>query len=200
MKILVIGIGMYVTGRHTSGYGTIFPAIIEFQRINKIKNLEVIFVGKGFSNLKFSKTKVFKALKISGLKIKTAFYTAKDNYMAILKKEKNLKCAIVTVPDHLHFKVVNECLNYNLHTLVVKPFTTKFIEAKKLILKKNIKKLYGLVEFHKRFDKHNLILKDSYANHKLGNPLYFNVEYSQKKLYQKKYLEIGQTKQTYFST
>ena len=45
MKILVIGTGMYVTGRNTDGYGTIFPSIIEFQRNNNLKNLEVIFVG-----------------------------------------------------------------------------------------------------------------------------------------------------------
>ena len=50
MKILVIGTGMYVTGRNTDGYGTIFPSIIEFQRIHKIKNLEVIFVGQNISN------------------------------------------------------------------------------------------------------------------------------------------------------
>ena len=37
MRILIIGTGMYVTGRGTDGYGTIFPAIIEFQRIQKIK-------------------------------------------------------------------------------------------------------------------------------------------------------------------
>ena len=80
------------------------------------------------------------------------------DYKYILKNEKNLSCVIVAVPDHLHFKIVDECLSYNLHTLVVKPFTTKLIEAKKLIKKQTIKKLHGLVEFHKRFDKHNLLL------------------------------------------
>ena len=42
MKILVIGTGMYVTGRNTDGFGTILPSIIEFQRTYKIQNLEVI--------------------------------------------------------------------------------------------------------------------------------------------------------------
>ena len=32
MNIVVIGTGMYSTGRGTSGYGTILPAIIEWQR------------------------------------------------------------------------------------------------------------------------------------------------------------------------
>ena len=32
MKIILIGTGMYVSGRGTNNYGTIFPAICEFQR------------------------------------------------------------------------------------------------------------------------------------------------------------------------
>ena len=187
MKILVIGTGMYTTGRNTDGYGTIFPSIIEFQRIYKIKNLEVIFVGQNISNSLRSKKKVLKALKISGLKFKIKFYPNKKNlknynYKSVLNKEKNIDCAIVVVPDHLHYKVVDECLNSNLHTLVVKPFTTKVADAKKLIAKKNRKNIHGLVEFHKRFDKHNLLLKNTYDSQKLGQPLYFNVEYSQKKI------------------
>ena len=99
---------------------------------------------------------VSKALKISGLKFRVKFYPDKNNlknydYRSVLNKEKNINCAIVVVPDHLHYKVVDECLNYNLHTLVVKPFTTKVADAKKLITKKNRKNIYGLVEFHKRF-------------------------------------------------
>lgn len=187
MKILVIGTGMYVTGRNTNGYGTILPSIIEFQRTYKIKNLEVIFSGRNKRGLTQSKKKVLKAIKISGIKFKTTFYTDKKKhkikaYKSILQNEKNISCAIVVVPDHLHYEVANECLNYNLHTLVVKPFTTKVSDAKKLIIKKTRKNVHGIVEFHKRFDKHNLLLKNTYETQKLGKPLYFNVEYSQKKI------------------
>ena len=38
-----------------------------------------------------------------------------------------------------------------------------------------------MVEFHKRFDRHNIILKDLFESGKLGAPLYSVVEYSQKK-------------------
>jgi len=191
MKILVIGVGMYVTGRGTSAFGTIFPSIIEFQRINKIKKLEVIFTGHNFSNIQKSKKKVLKALKISKIdfskiNFKVSFYPNKKNkkqtYKDILKNEKNLSCAIVAVPDHLHYQVINECLDHDLHTLAVKPFTIKTNDAYKLIEKKNKKKIFGLVEFHKRFDKHNLLLKNAYDSKRLGVPLSFNVEYSQKKI------------------
>jgi D-galacturonate reductase len=183
MKILIIGTGMYVTGRNTDGFGTILPSIIEFQRAYKMQNLEVIFSGTNKTNLTQSKKKVLKAIKISGIKFKTTFQAdKKKGYKNILQNEKNINCAIVVVPDHLHYEVANECLNYNLHTLVVKPFTTKVLDAKKLIIKKARKNIHGIVEFHKRFDKHNLLLKNTYETQKLGKPLYFNVEYSQKKI------------------
>ena len=69
-----------------------------------------------------------------------------------------------------------------MNILVVKPFTTKLIDAKKLTLKNKSNKTEGFIEFHKRFDKHNLLLKNTYHSQKLGKPLYFNVEYSQKKI------------------
>ena len=73
MKNLIIGTGMYVTGRNTDGYGTIFPAIIEYQRIHKIKNLEIIFSGRNTFNLLQAKKKVLKAIKLSGIKFKVTF-------------------------------------------------------------------------------------------------------------------------------
>ena len=111
---------MYTTGRNTEGYGTIFPSIIEFQRTNRISNLEVIFIGQHVSNSLQSKRKILKALKISGLKFKVTIYPNKKNfrncnYKEILKREKNINCAIVATPDHLHYQVINECLNYNLN-------------------------------------------------------------------------------------
>ena len=41
--------------------------------------------------------------------------------------------------------------------------------------------LYGVVEFHKRFDRANLKLKEILGQGRLGDPLYFIVEYSQRK-------------------
>ena len=35
LEIIVIGAGLYVCGKGTSGYGTILPAIFEWKRLNK---------------------------------------------------------------------------------------------------------------------------------------------------------------------
>ena len=74
------------------------------------------------------------------------------------------------------------------HCLVVKPVVTKLSELKNLIklCKKN--QVYGAVEFHKRFDRQALILKDKYDSGTIGDPLYSWSEYSQKKIVPEKWL------------
>ena len=43
MNILIIGTGMYVSGRGTDGYGTILPAISTFQKeTNRISKVFVV--------------------------------------------------------------------------------------------------------------------------------------------------------------
>jgi len=43
MNIIVIGTGMYVTGRGTDGYGTIMPAIFEYIRSGeKVKQITIV--------------------------------------------------------------------------------------------------------------------------------------------------------------
>ena len=45
------------------------------------------------------------------------------SYLDVLDKIKLPGCAIVAVPDHLHYEVTSACLEKGLHTLVVKPLT-----------------------------------------------------------------------------
>ena len=49
MNIVVIGTGMYSTGRGTDSYGTILPGIIEWQRNFSCLG-EVCFVGTNGNN------------------------------------------------------------------------------------------------------------------------------------------------------
>ena len=107
--------------------------------------------------------------------------TDPEAYMKTLDSIEHPACAIVAVPDHLHYQITRSCLEAGLHTLVVKPLTPTVEEAKKLIELAESKELYGAVEFHKRWDKQNLMLRDALRNGRLGEPLYCWVEYSQRK-------------------
>ncbi len=185
MDILVIGTGMYTTGLGTNEYGTIIPSIFEYQRQNNLVN-NVFVVGSKGSNTKKAIKKIHKVSKLTNIKINFSFFPKnnindKSAYKKVLKKIKLPACAIIAVPDHLHFEITKDCLEKGLHTLVVKPLTNNIKQSKKLIeiTKKN--KIYAAVEFHKRWDRQNLMLKDSFNKKELGIPLYTWTEYSQQK-------------------
>ena len=185
MNIIVIGTGMYVSGRGTDGYGTILPAIIEWAR-KEVSLCKVFLVGTngGHSREAFEKAKSLQNLTGVSLDIKTyplGNETDPESYIKTINAIQQPACAIVAVPDHLHYKVSAACLKRGLHTLVVKPLTPTVDEAKKLIHIAGKKNLYGAVEFHKRFDKQNLMLRNIVRSGGIGSPLYCFVEYSQRK-------------------
>ena len=121
-----------------------------------------------------------------GFYIDAEYYPEKsdnpEEYFRSLENNKNIKLGVVSVPDHLHFKITKDLLKRKISCLVVKPFTTKLSEALELtkIAEENF--LWGSVEFHKRFDRANLLMKDALLEGKIGDPLYFVVEYSQRRI------------------
>ena len=81
----------------------------------------------------------------------------------------------------MHYEIAKECLEANIHTLIVKPLTPTYAEGLDLVNLAKKNRLYAAVEFHKRWDKSNLILRDKFKSGELGAPLNCWVEYSQRK-------------------
>ena len=111
MKIIIFGTGNYVTGRGTKEFGTIIPAVFEFNKISKVSELLVIATKKASANKALKKIK--KIAKLSGQKIKTDIIFGKsikstlDNF----KTDNNeIYCSIIATPDHTHFKITESCL------------------------------------------------------------------------------------------
>ena len=185
IDIVVIGAGLYVCGKGTKGFGTILPAIFESKRNNK--NIGAIHcVSTSISSSIEFLDKAEKLRKKTGVDIEVSAHPRNDSeanfsYKDVLRDIEKPACAIVSIPDHLHHKVTKDCLESGLHSLVVKPLTPTYTEGQDLvkIAKKN--NLYGAVEFHKRWDKSNLLLKDKFQSGVLGDPVNCWVEYSQKK-------------------
>jgi predicted dehydrogenase len=65
----------------------------------------------------------------------------------------------VVTPDHLHYRVVMDCLDRDLAVLVEKPFATDVGEAVAMAKKARDKGLLCQVDFHKRFDPYHMDLK-----------------------------------------
>jgi len=188
MNVLIIGNGVYVSGRGTDGFGTVLPAVLEYQRM--FGNLDLVtLVGTQFAHAEEAKSKAQRLMELTDLSVNIISLPLQNcnprnpekTYKEVLDRISEPTCAIVVVPDHVHYEITRECIIKGLHTLVVKPLTATVAEAKDLIYLCEKHGVYGAVEFHKRFDRHNLKLKEGLHSKKFGEILYFLVEYSQKK-------------------
>jgi D-galacturonate reductase len=184
MDVCIIGTGTYVSGRGTDGYGTILPAISAYQK--ELNSLSRVFVvGTNVQRTQEAEEKIQKLSDLTGVLLPLKFFPDENDsaksYLHALGQVKLPACAIVALPDHLHYEVASACLEKGLHTLVVKPLTPTVTEAEKLVRHAKNNNVYGAVEFHKRWDRQNRILRDEYQSGRLGIPLYTWTEYSQRK-------------------
>ena len=164
LDIVVIGAGLYVCGKGTSGFGTILPSIFEWKRQSKIIG-DVHCVATSVESAQELSKKASDLIIKTGVNITVNSYPQSGErdpfcYRKVLSKINKPSCAIVAVPDHLHHQVAKDCLEAGLHVLLVKPFTPTYEEGKDLVNIARKFNLYGAVEFHKRWDKSNLILRD----------------------------------------
>lgn len=179
LKVIVLGAGMYVCGRGTDGFGTVLPALYEAFRGGLIERVDVVATrASSIQGLK-EKDRELKGLMGFGLPLQG--HSQKDAYRRLLKTGKP-DCVIISIPDHLHAKAAVEAAKAGCHLLVVKPLAPTVKEAREMTRVAAANRVYGAVEFHKRFDDANLKIRDVIALGKLGDLLYIDVNYSQRKV------------------
>ena len=183
LSVLVVGAGMYVSGRGTEGYGTILPALYQAQREGLVHGVTVAATTARSIKSLGGKLDSLDALFGAGLSRNLFPKAGKDPYAyrQAFRGRRKPDCAIISVPDHLHFDITAELVKKGIHCLVVKPLAPTVAEVKKLIAMADAAGVYGAVEFHKRYDRSNLKLRDTIRQGLIGDPLYFVVEYSQRK-------------------
>ncbi len=120
-----------------------------------------------------------------GTDAKVSFFPKKISrrtaYLDALQSVMRPACAIIAVPDHLHGEIADAAIEEGFHTLVVKPLVPTVKEAIALVKSQKKAKVYCAVEFHKRLDRANMKLRDVFESGTIGDPLYFLVEFSQRK-------------------
>lgn len=181
MKILIVGAGMYVTGREGTGTGTILSSLAESSKDLPIA--EVVVVAKSPANAAVVAEAAARINTTIGTALKVRYRSISGDPAAdvpALCAESRYDCAIVSIPDHLHFAWTDALLKSGVPPLVVKPLTPTLAEATELERTREAHGLYGAVEFHKRWDATNLWIRKALAEKKLGKLLYFTVDYSQK--------------------
>lgn len=179
MRILVLGAGMYVTGRHGSGSGTILSALCELSRSGLVS--EVCTVSKSRESGVWVKEAAdrINALLQTSLPV-THRAIGNGGPDAVESFADGYDAAIISLPDHLHHSYGIPLLRRGIATLIVKPLTPSLAEAKELVAAQEAGGAYAAVEFHKRWDETNLLAKKFFEAGELGQLLYSVVGYSQR--------------------
>lgn len=185
VEILVVGAGMYVCGKGTDGYGTILPALFEGYRQGLVSRIHIAATSR--TSAENVLLKVAELEKILGIEPKIRVYPTGEEYNAkayllALEEGSGPWAAIVSVPDQLHFKISRNLMEKGVHLQVVKPLVAKVDEVRRLLGLQEENSVYGVVEFHKRYDHANLKLLDLIRKNELGQLLNFRINYSQQKV------------------
>lgn len=182
IDVLVVGGGMYVTGRGTSTYGTILPALLEARRAGQVGRIilattSAVTAASSLDRLRELAGKM--AVEVDS----AAFPAAGCNSQAYMKAVATCQpqAVIVSVPDHLHAEIGVPLIERGLHCLMVKPMATSMAEARALANAARAAGVVAQVEFHKRLDESNILLRDAIRSGRIGKPLYAVIEYSQQK-------------------
>jgi len=182
---------MYTCGRGTDGYGTLLPALFQAGRDDPA------LVGRITACATSRRSIDALAAKADGLGRQLGWRPAIDlwpragsdpaayrqliEHNATAASEDRFDLALVAVPDHLHHAIARELIEAGIHTLLVKPFVTRVQDGQQLVDLAASREIVGMVEFHKRWDRSNLVMRDALAAGRVGQPLYFHIEYSQRK-------------------
>ena len=178
MKIIVIGAGMYVTGRNNSGVGTILSSLSQLSKEVEIEKITVIASSKTSS--KSVDDAMRRINKILNSSLQVEYYDLEQNTIESLFSDDDYDCTIIATPDNLHYQQAMLSFKHNFHVLCVKPLVTNTDENRELIKLQMEKNLLGMVEYHKRYDEENLYTKKIINNGSLGDLLYYQVDYSQR--------------------
>jgi predicted dehydrogenase len=181
MNILIVGAGMYVTGRNGSGVGTLLSAIVQCSKEYKITSVTIIATSS--ENAVIVSDISNKINSMLGAHTRIQYRQVSGDPHIDLPKlcgEIEFACGIICTPDHLHHDYAIVAMRLGLHLLVVKPLTVNLSEAKSLEQERKRLGLYGAVEFHKRWDVTNLWIRKALQDKAIGKLLCFTVDYSQK--------------------
>ncbi len=92
-----------------------------------------------------------------------------DRFRKILREAPRGSLAVIAVPDQFHYPVLREAIENDLHVCIVKPLVLNYQEAEEIARLAYERGLVVGVEYHKRFDRRNLLARKAYRSGRLGN-------------------------------
>ena len=165
LDLTIIGAGMIV-------YDLILPAALQCRREGWVG--EITVVGQRASSLKTLKECPDLPIAFPGEDF-TAYPAPEGEdsrdpelFKKILAEKDPYNLVIIALPDHMHFRTVMDVLSFNQHVLCVKPLVLKYEEARIIEEEARRRNCFVGVEYHKRFDRRNLLARKHYRNGDLG--------------------------------
>jgi predicted dehydrogenase len=180
LSVLIVGGGMYVAGRGVPGSrGTIAPALLEAARAARAGKIGRLGVATTRLQTALDAREAILALAAE-MGVTVPVEALADLVEAVAAFHPD--AAVVAVPDHRHAAVTVPLAQAGIHCLVVKPMADTLDSARAMADAARASGIVAQVEFHKRLDESNLVLRDAVRSGHLGQPLYAVIEYSQKKM------------------
>jgi predicted dehydrogenase len=184
LNVLVVGAGMYVCGSDDREFGTILPTLLQEQHRGSVGEIHIAATRPASAAHVLRKTNALN--ERMGINGHVRVYPTGESvdafaYRQAIEALPQPAAAIVSVPDHLHVSITHDIIAAGIHPLVVKPLCPTVDEALRLIAALDREGLYGAVEFHKRFDEANLIMRQKIRGGQLGDLCYAIVEFSQRR-------------------
>jgi len=173
MNCILFGSGVYVTGSKSlnTSLGNVGAAMLEAYHKGLVKT---VFIQSTSDSASFAAEKINRQCgKNLAVAIAPGYLIDED-----FVRNNSIVAAVISLPDHLHYQVLHECASLGLHTITVKPFVETVAQAEEVIEAFQQRNLIGCVEFHKRFDHANLLLKNRLRNQSISRIL---IDYSQDK-------------------
>lgn len=173
---------MYVTGRGTDGPGTILPSLFQCASEGLVERISVAATRPESAREAVEAAEALAEQQGVDVPVTASPETKYDDRaFERVAENQGPDCAVISVPDHLHHPIAAELLDRGIHVQVVKPLTPTLEEARDLIARADETGAVGRVEFHKRYDESNLLLREIVRSGRLGEPVEFAVRYSQRK-------------------
>jgi len=182
MNLLIVGCGMYVTGRHGTGVGTVLTSAM--QKLGDDQRHSITVCATAAENALVVSEAAARIRKSLGMS-RAVNYIAYDGTgpgLGRLAQTSNIDVAIVSTPDHLHFDQVRTLIDLGIHCLCVKPLVPTTAQHATLVALAYQRSVYGAIEFHKRWDESNLFARKMVREHQLGRLHNISVDYSQRLL------------------
>lgn len=89
-------------------------------------------------------------------------------YKDVLAAAPRGSIAVIAVPDQLHYPMLCEAIDNDLHVCIVKPLVLKHAQAAEIARRCRERGLVVGVEYHKRFDHRALMARRAYRDGRLG--------------------------------